>query len=72
MLAAGGAHRDIEMSPETEQQLSSKDAGAADTHTCQACVDKDCASTQVSPLHSTGIDMKRGPFARGGGRGSGA
>ncbi|KAL3152926.1 Ttll-15p, variant 2 [Trebouxia sp. C0009 RCD-2024] len=42
-----GAHRNIEMSPEIEQQLSSKDVGAADSNSCQACVDTDCASTQI-------------------------
>lgn len=47
MLSAEGAHRNIEMSPEIEQQLSSKDVGAADSNSCQACVDTDCASTQV-------------------------
>lgn len=51
-VRAGGAHQRIEMTPETQQQLSSKDAGAADTHTCQACVDKDCALAKVSqPTH---------------------
>ncbi|KAL3136257.1 ligase activity protein [Trebouxia sp. C0010 RCD-2024] len=43
-----GAHRHIEMSPETEQQLSSKDVGAAGSDSCQACVDADCASTQMN------------------------
>ena len=43
------------MTPETQQQLSSKDAGAADGDTCQACVDKDCASAKVSlQVHWTG------------------
>ena len=49
-VIAGGAHRHIEMNPETQQQLSNKDAGAADGDTCQACVDKDCALAKVRLL----------------------
>ena len=47
-VCAGGAHREMEMSPDTRQKLSSKDVGLADDDTCQTCIDKDCTSTEVS------------------------
>ena len=42
-----GAHRHIEMTPETQQKLNSKDVAVADDDICQACLDMECSSTHV-------------------------
>ncbi len=52
MPHAEGAHRQIEMSPETQQKLSSKDLAIASDDICNACVDMDCSSTQVCPTQT--------------------
>lgn len=43
-----GAHRHVEISPETQQKLSAKDLAIASDDICNACVDMDCSSTQVN------------------------
>lgn len=47
---ADGAHRQIEMSPETQQKLNAKDLAVASDGICDACLDMDCSSTQVDQL----------------------
>ena len=47
MSHAEGAHRHVEISPETQQKLSAKDLAIASDDICNACVDMDCSSTQV-------------------------
>ncbi len=51
--SAEGAHRQVEMSTETQQKLSSGDVATADDEICQACVNMDCSSTQVITIHNT-------------------
>ena len=45
---AEGAHRHVEMTPETQQNLNSKDVAVAEDDICQACLDMDCSSPHVS------------------------
>lgn len=47
-FGSDGAHRHIEMTPETQQKLNSKDVAVADDDICQACLDMECSSTHMN------------------------
>ncbi len=58
MSHAEGAHRQVEMSPETQQKLVAKDLAIASDDICNACADMDCSSTQVCPNRDCSISLK--------------
>ena len=48
LLTAGGVHRNVELSKDTEVQLYSKDVAKASDDVCQQCYDSECSATEVS------------------------
>lgn len=45
---AGGVHRDIELSKETEVKLFSNDVSKSSEEVCQQCYDSECTAAEVS------------------------
>ena len=62
LLTAGGVHRNVDLSKDTEVQLYSKDVAKANDDVCQKCYDSECnvaeVSSPISPCSLSTVSLR--------------